>query len=48
MGRSFSSRNTPTPSISSLDTHVDDGRELLRVIALSSGRLLFPTTRTPI
>jgi hypothetical protein len=37
MGRSFSSRKTPTLSISSLDTHVDDGCEQLRVIALSSG-----------
>jgi hypothetical protein len=33
MGRLFSSRKTPTPSISSLDMHVDDGFEQVRVIA---------------
>jgi hypothetical protein len=48
MGRLFSSRKTPTPSISSLDTHVDDGFEQVRAIALRSASLFFLTTRTPI
>jgi hypothetical protein len=48
MGRSFSSRKTPTPSISSLDTHVDDGFEQVRAISLRSASLFFLTTRTPI
>lgn len=46
-GAFISFENDAYPIHLYLDTHVDDGRERLRASA-PSGRLLFPTTRTPI